>query len=94
VILEVVMPTIRCVIPSRAQPGIDVDRRITRAVAARAQRCLGSYCWVVRSGTVRVGDPVSVRSVTGSRRFVADATRRAKRFTFGLATSAAERLSH
>jgi uncharacterized protein YcbX len=92
-VLEVVMPTIRCVIPSRAQPGIDVDRRITRAVAARAQRCLGSYCWVQKSGTVRVGDPVAVQSVTGPRRFVADAARRTKRLTFGLATSAADRLT-
>ncbi len=33
VVLDVLMPTIRCVVPSRAQPGFEVDRRITKAVA-------------------------------------------------------------
>ncbi|MGE2688286.1 MOSC domain-containing protein [Mycolicibacterium pulveris] len=93
VVLDVTNPTIRCVVPSRAQPGLDVDRRITRAVAERAQRCLGVYCWVGTAGTVRVGDPVTVGSVPAPRRLLADATRRAKRFTFGLATAAMERLS-
>ena len=45
-VLDVMMPTIRCVVPSRAQPGFEVDRRITKAVAVRAQRCLGVYCGV------------------------------------------------
>jgi uncharacterized protein len=40
-VLDVMMPTVRCVVPSRAQPGFEVDRRITKAVAVRAQRCLG-----------------------------------------------------
>jgi uncharacterized protein len=92
-VLEVAMPTIRCVVPSRAQPGIEVDRRITRAVAGRAERCLGVYCWVGTGGAVRVGDAVAVRSATGPKRVIADATRRAKRFTLGLATAAADRFS-
>lgn len=91
--LAVAMPTIRCVVPSRAQPGLDVDRRITRAVAGRAQRCLGVYCWVDTAGTVRVGDPVALGSVPAPRRLLADTARRSKRFTFGLATAAADRLS-
>jgi hypothetical protein len=44
---------------------------------------------------VRVDDEVAVRAITASppRRFLADAARRAKRFTLGLATGAADRLS-
>jgi uncharacterized protein len=92
-VLDVMMPTIRCVVPSRAQPGFEVDRRITKAVAVRAQRCLGVYCGVDSSGTVRVGDDVSVRHASAGRKVVADASRRAKRVTFGLVTGAVERFS-
>ncbi|MDT5048290.1 MAG: uncharacterized protein QOG75_4178 [Mycobacterium sp.] len=93
IVLYVTMPTIRCVVPSRAQPGFEVDRRITKAVATRAQRCLGVYCGVDSSGTVRVGDDVSVRHASAGRKVVADASRRAKRATFGLVTGATERFS-
>jgi uncharacterized protein YcbX len=92
-VLDVAMPTVRCVVPSRAQPGFDVNRQVTRAVAARAERCLGVYCWVERIGGVRIGDRVDVRPATAPRRFLADAARRAKRFTLGFATGAADRLS-
>ncbi|BBY81743.1 hypothetical protein MPUL_29010 [Mycolicibacterium pulveris] len=92
-VLDVTTPTIRCVVPSRAQPGLKVDRRITGAVAQRAGRCLGVYCWVDTPGSVRVGDSVTVGSVAFPRRLFADAGRRAKRFTFGLAAAAAERFS-
>jgi uncharacterized protein YcbX len=95
VVLDVTMPTIRCVVPSRAQPGLEVDRRITRAVAARAQRCLGVYCGVDDGGRARVGDRVAVRTDTASRtrRLLADASRRTKRSALGLITAAADRLS-
>jgi uncharacterized protein len=92
-VLDVMMPTVRCVVPSRAQPGFEVDRRITKAVAVRAERCLGVYCGVDSGGTVRVGDDVAVRSANAGRTALADAARRAKRFTLGLATGAADRLS-
>lgn len=91
--LAVVMPTIRCVVPSRAQPGMEVDRRITKAVADRAARCLGVYCWVAAEGTVRVGDEVDMRSAAGPKKTLADTGRRAKRFAFGLATAAADKSS-
>jgi uncharacterized protein len=95
VALHVIMQTVRCVVPSRAQPGIEVNRQITRAVAAKAQRCLGVYCGVERAGTVRAGDRIAVRPTTAPRpkRLLADTARRAKRFTLGLATGAADRLS-
>ncbi len=93
VVLDVAMPTVRCVVPSRAQPGFEVNRQVTRAVAARAERCLGVYCWVDSGGRVRIGDQVGVRPVTAPRRLLADTARRAKRFTLGLATGAVDRLS-
>uniref|UniRef100_A0A5Q5BQG7 MOSC domain containing protein n=2 Tax=unclassified Mycobacterium TaxID=2642494 RepID=A0A5Q5BQG7_MYCSS len=89
--LEVTMPTIRCVVPSRAQPGLEVDRRITRAVAEKADRCLGSYCWVDSGGVVGVGDEVALEPHRHSR--FGDATRRGKRAVFGLATAAVDRLT-
>ena len=90
-VLEVTMPTIRCVVPSRAQPGFDVDRRITKAVAGRAGRCLGSYCWVDTGGSVSVGDEAALKE--NKHRALADAARRTKRFAFGMATSAMDRFS-
>ncbi|MGO4445242.1 MOSC domain-containing protein [Mycobacterium sp. 2YAF39] len=89
-VLDVTMPTIRCVVPSRAQPGFDVDRRITKAVAGRANRCLGVYCWVGTGGAVSVGDEATLKA--GKNRALAEAARRTKRFAFGVATGAMERL--
>jgi uncharacterized protein YcbX len=91
--LDVAMPTIRCVMPSRAQPGLEVDRRITKAVATRADRCLGVYCWVHRGGSVRVGDGVALRPVSAGRKAVLNAARRTKRVTFGLVNEAVDRRS-
>jgi uncharacterized protein len=95
VVLEVTAQTVRCVVPSRAQPGLAADGRVTRAVAGRAQRCLGVYCNVGQPGTVRVGDRVTARAITASRprRLLDDAARGAKRITLGLVTAAADRLS-
>lgn len=90
-VLEVTMPTVRCVVPSRAQPGLEVDRRITRAVAERADRCLGSYCWVDAGGVVGVGDEVAFRP--HRHRALAGATRRGKRMVFGAATAVLSRLT-
>jgi uncharacterized protein len=92
-VLDVMMPTVRCVVPSRAQPGFEVDRRITKAVAVRAHRCLGVYCAVDSAGPVRVGDDVAVRSAAVGRKMLGDAARRTKRLTFGLFTGAVEGLS-
>jgi len=87
VVLHVLMPTIRCVVPSRAQPGLEVDRRITRAVASRADRCLGVYCSVTSGGTVRIGDEVSLR--TRRRSALSVATEQARRFAVKSLTGAA-----
>jgi uncharacterized protein YcbX len=90
-VLEVTMQTIRCVVPSRPQPGLEVDRRITKAVAGRASRCLGTYCWVATAGAVSVGDDVALTE--NKHRALTDATRRTKRIAFGVVTSAMGRLS-
>ncbi len=58
--LRVSGPTIRCVVPTRPQPGIELDRSITRLLAERTNRFLGVYADVTRPGTVRVGDTVAV----------------------------------
>lgn len=58
--LRVSAQTIRCVMPTRPQPGLESDRSITRLLAERTQRLLGVYADVARPGTVRVGDTVEV----------------------------------
>src|SRR6185437_2017845 len=58
---------------------------VARAVAARAERCLGVYCWVKSGGSVRIGDQVAFQPATVRRRYLGDAARRAKRLAFGLA---------
>jgi uncharacterized protein YcbX len=60
-VLDVAIPTIRCVVPTRPQPGIELDRGITRQLAERTDRFLGVYADVATPGVVRVGDVVRVR---------------------------------
>jgi uncharacterized protein len=95
VTLKVSIETVRCVVPSRAQPGLEVNRQITRAVAAKAQRCLGVYCGVERTGTVKLGDQLTVSTAASSRsrKLLNDATRRTKRLALGLASATVDRLS-
>ncbi|MCV7422576.1 MOSC domain-containing protein [Mycobacterium yunnanensis] len=60
--LHVTIPTIRCVVATRPQPGLERDGRITRQLAERTNRFLGVYADVTRPGVIRVGDVVTVRS--------------------------------
>jgi uncharacterized protein YcbX len=60
--VEVLMATPRCSMPSRAQPGLDRDRAIGTTIRDRNGNNLGVYASVTRSGTVRVGDSVQVRT--------------------------------
>ncbi len=91
VVLDVTMPTIRCVVPSRAQPGLEVDRRITRALTARSERCLGVYCWVHNGGDIEVGDHVALESGNRFRQLLNDSARRTRRLAFGAAVDAIDR---
>jgi uncharacterized protein len=64
---EVFMPTIRCAMPTHAQPacgeddlGFDKDNRIARVLADHHQSNLGVYASVTRDGAVHEGDPVTI----------------------------------
>jgi uncharacterized protein YcbX len=59
---EVLMPTMRCSLPSRAQPGIPRDKAIGTTIRDANGNNLGVYASVPESGTVRVGDSVEAAS--------------------------------
>ncbi len=61
VALRVTNPTIRCVVPTRPQPGLELARGLTRQLAESTERFLDVYADVVAPGVVRVGDAVRVR---------------------------------
>ena len=61
VALRISNPTIRCVVPTRPQPGLELDRGLTRRLAESTERFLGVYADVATPGVVRVGDAVRVR---------------------------------
>jgi uncharacterized protein YcbX len=56
---KVSMPTMRCSMPSRGQPGIERDLKIGTTIRDGNNNNLGVYCSITRAGTIRVGDPVS-----------------------------------
>lgn len=60
--LSPLIPTIRCVMPSRRQPGLDRDPVVTRTVAAHARRCLGVYGTVHTAGRLAEGDVLRLDS--------------------------------
>jgi uncharacterized protein YcbX len=95
VLLAVRMPTLRCVVPSRPQPGLDIDRAIPRALAARAERYLGVYAGIAMTGTASVGDPVNLqtRNISRSGQLLTQVARKSKRFIFGAATNAIDRIT-
>lgn len=64
--LSVTNPTVRCVVPTRAQPGLATDRGLTRRLAQTTDRYLGVYADVSTAGVVRVGDEVVVVDRKGS----------------------------
>jgi len=56
--VAVFMPTPRCSMPSRAQPGIERDKTVGTTIRDERANNLGVYCSVTRAGTIAVGDPV------------------------------------
>jgi uncharacterized protein len=60
VVLEPFMPTVRCALPTREQPGLAKDPDIARTLERHHDLNLGLYCGVGTPGAVAVGDPVSV----------------------------------
>lgn len=59
--VSVTVPTIRCVVPTRPQPGLETDRALTRQLAERTNRFLGVYADVTAAGLLQVGDELRVR---------------------------------
>ncbi len=55
---EVFMATVRCSMPSRAQPGLERDKAIGTTIRDSNGNNLGVYGSVTQSGAVRVGDVV------------------------------------
>ncbi len=60
--LQPLIPTIRCVMPSLEQPGLERDPTITRTVAKHSRRCLGVYGAVIRSGRIAEGEALQRES--------------------------------
>lgn len=56
---NVVMPTIRCAMPTRAQPGLRRDADISRTLSRDHGNNLGVYCWVATGGTLTTGDTIT-----------------------------------
>jgi uncharacterized protein YcbX len=54
------MPTIRCAMPLRAQPGLERQPRLFEALTQLHENYLGTYLAVAQPGEIRVGDEVSV----------------------------------
>jgi uncharacterized protein YcbX len=59
--VDVLFPTIRCVMPTHAQPGLERNPAITRTIAQHSRRCLGVYGTVRRSGRVAEGDALTLQ---------------------------------
>jgi uncharacterized protein YcbX len=55
---EVLMPTMRCSMPSRAQPGLGRDMAIGTTLRDQHDNNLGLYAKIVTAGTIAVGDAV------------------------------------
>lgn len=53
------VPTIRCSMPTRVQPGLAADPDVIRTVKAHADRCLGVYAQVGHGGRLAVGDELT-----------------------------------
>jgi uncharacterized protein YcbX len=61
---EVLMPTMRCSMPSRAQPGLDRDKAIGTTIRDRHDNNLGLYAKIVEAGAISVGDEVRAGSLS------------------------------
>jgi uncharacterized protein YcbX len=62
VVLDPFMPTVRCSVTTREQPGLPRDVDIARTLNREHGLNLGLYCAVTAPGTVGVGDPVALGS--------------------------------
>jgi uncharacterized protein YcbX len=56
---HVIMPTPRCSMPSRAQPGIERDKSVGTTIRDTRDNNLGVYCSITKAGSIAVGDRVT-----------------------------------
>jgi len=56
--LDIAIKTMRCVMTTRAQPGLPHDGAVMRTMMRRTAQCLGVYATVAHGGAVKVGDAV------------------------------------
>ena len=61
---EVLMPTMRCSMPSRAQPGLERDKAIGTTLRDRHDNNLGLYAKIVEAGAISLGDEVRAGSLS------------------------------
>ena len=61
-LVEAMQPTVRCAMPLRAQPGLDAQPPLFKALDEIHGNHLGIYMSVVTPGEIRVGDGVEVLS--------------------------------
>lgn len=59
VALDVTKPVARCVMVTRAQPGLDVDREVLRSIHSERGGHLAVGALVIEPGMVAVGDPLA-----------------------------------
>lgn len=59
-VARIEIPSVRCSMTTRAQPGLGADPGVLRAVVEHARRCAGVYAGVEQAGRVKVGDPVEL----------------------------------
>ena len=55
---DVLMPTPRCSMPPRAQPGLERDPRVSATLRDHHENNLGIYATIVEGGAIAVGDAV------------------------------------
>ena len=60
VTIELMSTAVRCSMPAHAQREFGASRAVGRALIEHTRQHLGSYCNVVESGTVNVGDSVEL----------------------------------
>lgn len=58
--LAPLIPTVRCVMPSHEQAGLQRDPAVSRTIAAHSRRCLGVYGNVVTPGRIAEGDALQL----------------------------------
>jgi len=60
VVIELHTTTVRCSVPAHAQRNFGSSRAVGRALIENTKQHLGSYCTVLESGTINLGDEVEL----------------------------------